>query len=64
MTKVNKSSKHSQRQNWVAVSKHLCVLELDTNKHEELNLVFVHHGEEDEIHHLITIKIANAQKKD
>ncbi len=44
MTKV-KSSKRSHRQNWMAVSKHWCQLEIDTNKHEDLNLVFVNHGE-------------------
>jgi hypothetical protein len=49
MTKVNKSSKDSQRQNWMAVSKHLCELELDTNKCEELNLVFANHGEDNEM---------------
>ncbi len=37
MTKV-KNSKFSQRQNWMAVSKHWCNLEIDTNKHEDLNL--------------------------
>jgi hypothetical protein len=48
MTKV-KNSKCSQRQNWMAVSKHWCNLEIDTNKHEDVNLVFENHGEEDEI---------------
>jgi hypothetical protein len=28
--------------------KHLCKLEIDTNKHEDLNLVFANHGEEEE----------------
>jgi hypothetical protein len=53
MTKV-KSSKCSQRQNWIAVSKHWCNLEIDTNKHEDLNLVFANHGEEDEIYPFTT----------
>jgi hypothetical protein len=34
MTKVEKrSSKRSQRQNWMTVSKNWCNLEIDTNKH-------------------------------
>jgi hypothetical protein len=40
MMKVNKSSKRCQRQNWMEVSKHWCELELDTNKHEDLNILF------------------------
>ncbi len=52
MTKLNKNSKCSQRQNWMEVSKHRCELELDTKKHGDLNLVFANHGEEDEIHPL------------
>jgi hypothetical protein len=63
MTKVNKSSKCSQRQNWIAVSKYWCKLALDTNKEEDLNLVFANHGEEYEIYLLTTIEIAKAQKK-
>jgi hypothetical protein len=59
MTKV-KNTKCSQRQNWMAVSKHLIKLEVDTNKHEDLNLVFVNHGEEDEIYPLTKIEIARA----
>jgi hypothetical protein len=59
MMKV-KSAKCSQRQNWRAVSKHWCKLEVDTNKHEDLNLVFANHGEEDEIYHLTTIEVAEA----
>jgi hypothetical protein len=46
------------------VSKHWCELELDTNKHENLNLVFAKHGEEEEIYPLTKIEIAKAQKKD
>ncbi len=42
MTKV-KNSKCSQRQNLMAVSKHWCNLEIDTNKHEDLNFVFANH---------------------
>ncbi len=62
MTKV-KSSKCSQRQNWMAVSKHWCNLQIDTNKHEHMNLVFANHREEDEIFSLTT-EIAEAQRKD
>jgi hypothetical protein len=54
-TKVNKSSKCSQRQNWMAVSKHWCKLEVDTNKHEDLNLAFANHREDDEKNSLTTI---------
>jgi hypothetical protein len=63
MTKVN-SSKRSQRQNWMAVSKHRCNLDIDSNKHEYLNPVFANHGEEKEIYPLTTIEIAEAQRKD
>jgi hypothetical protein len=42
----------------MAVSKHLCKLEVDTNKNEDLNLVFANHRKEDEIYPLTTIKIA------
>jgi hypothetical protein len=61
MTKV-KSSKRSQRQNWMAVSKHWCKLEVDTNKHKDLNLVFANHGQEDEIYPLTIIEIAKTQQ--
>jgi hypothetical protein len=57
MKKVNTSSKCSQRQNWMAVSNHGCELELDTYKHEYLNLLFANHGEEDDIHPITTIEI-------
>jgi hypothetical protein len=62
MTTVMKNVKGSQRQNWMAVSKHWCKLKVDTNKHEDFNLVFANHGEEDKICPLITIEIAKAQK--
>ncbi len=64
MTKANINSKHSQRYNWIAVSKHWCKLELDPNKHEDLNLVFANHGEEDEMHLHTTVEILKAQNKD
>ncbi len=64
MTKVKKkSSKHSQRQSWSTVSKHWCNLEIDTNKHKDLNFAFANHGEEDEIYPLTTIVIAEVQCK-
>jgi hypothetical protein len=59
MTKVI-GSKRSQRQNKLAVSKHWCQLEKDTNKQEDLNLVFANHREEDEIHPFTTLEIAKA----
>ncbi len=46
--------------------KHLCNLEIeiDTDEHEDLNLVFANHGEEDETYPLTTIEIAEAQRKE
>jgi hypothetical protein len=65
MTRVKKrSSKHSQRQSWMTVSKHWCNLEIDTIELEELNFPFKNHGEEDKIYPLTTIEIAEAQRKD
>jgi hypothetical protein len=58
MTKVNKNSKQSQRLNWMAVSKHWCKLEVDTNKREDLNLLIANHRDEDEIYLLSKIEIA------
>jgi hypothetical protein len=58
MTKVRRrSSKRSQRQSWMTVSKHWCNLEI-------LNFAFANHGEEDEIYPLTTIEIAEALCKD
>ncbi len=42
----------------------MCNLEIDTNKHEDLNFKFATHGEEGEIFILTTIEIAEAQRKD
>jgi hypothetical protein len=65
MTKVKKrSSKCSQRQSWMTISKHWCNLEIDTNKPKDLNFVFANQGEQDEIYPLTTIEIAEAQRKD
>jgi hypothetical protein len=65
MMKVTKrSSKRSHRQSWMTVSKHWCNLDIDTNKHKDLNFAFANHGEKDEIYPLTTIEIAEAQCKD
>jgi hypothetical protein len=56
LTKVKRrSSKRSQRQSWMTVSKNWCNLEIDTNKLEDLNVAFANHREEDEIYPLTTI---------
>ena len=39
-------------------------IDLNTNKHDDWNLVFAHYKEEDKIYHLTTIEIAEAQRKD
>jgi hypothetical protein len=71
MTKV-RNSKSRQRQSWMTVSKNYCKLDIDTvklhidlntNKHDDWNLVFAHHEEEDNIYPLTTIEIAEAQRK-
>jgi hypothetical protein len=52
MTKVKKrSSKCSQRQS----------LEINTNKHKDLDFALTNYGEEDEIYPLTTIETAEAQ---
>jgi hypothetical protein len=48
----------------MTVSKHWCNLEIDTNKHGDLNFAFANHGEENETYPLATIEIAEAQCKD
>jgi hypothetical protein len=48
----------------MAVSKHWCNLEIDTNKHKDSNFAFANHREEGEIYPLTTIEIAEAQHKD
>jgi hypothetical protein len=63
VTKV-RSFQSSRRKNWMTVSKHWCNLNIDTHKPEDLIFAFVNHGEEEEIHHLTTIEIAQAQRKD
>ncbi len=66
-----KNKQSCQRQNWMAGSKSWCKLDIDTeslnlytNKHDDWNLVFAHHKEEDKICPLTTLEIAEAQRKD
>ncbi len=70
MTKV-RNRKSRQRQSWMTVLKNWC--ELDTNsdnlvsytdKHDDWNLVFAHHEEEDKTYPLTLTEIADAQCKD
>jgi hypothetical protein len=70
MTKV-RNRKSCQRQRWMTVSKNWCELDIDsddldsyTDKHDDWNLVFAHHKEEDKIYHLTLTEIADAQHKD
>ncbi len=53
------------------VSKNWCKLDIDsdnldsyTNKHDDWNLVFAHHEEEEEVYPLTLPEIADAQHKD
>jgi hypothetical protein len=71
MTKV-RNSKSCQKQNWMTVSNNWRKLDididkldkdLDTKKHDDWNLLFSHHEEEDKINPLSTIEIAEAQCK-
>jgi hypothetical protein len=55
----------------MTVSKKWCKLDIEsdnldsyTNRHDDWNLVFAHHKEEDEIYPLILTEIAGAQHKD
>jgi hypothetical protein len=70
MTKVG-NRKSRQRQSWITVSKNWFKLNIDsvnldsyTNKHDDWNLVFAHHEEEDRIYPLTLTKIADVQHKD
>jgi hypothetical protein len=65
-TKV-KSKQSCQRQNWMTVLKTWCKLDIDadnldvyTDKHDDWNLVFAHHEEEDEIYPLTILEIEDA----
>ncbi len=69
MTKVRNNS--HQRQCWMVVLKNWGRLDIDsdnldsyTNKHDDWNLVFAHHDEEDEVYPLTLIEIADTQRKD
>jgi hypothetical protein len=65
MIKVKGNSRSVQRQNWLAFSKHWCNVETDnTTKHDDLNLVFATHGEEEKNYPLTILEIAKEQKKD
>jgi hypothetical protein len=55
----------------MTASKNWCKLDVDsdnldsyTNKHDNWNLVFAHHKEEDKIYPLTLTEIADAQRKD
>jgi hypothetical protein len=68
-TKVR--SRSHQRQCWAMVSKNWCELGIDsdnldsyTNKHDDSNLVFAHHKEEEEVYPLTLTEIADVQRKD
>jgi hypothetical protein len=68
-TKVR--SRSCQRQYWVTVLNNWCELDIDldnldsyTNKHDNWNLVFAHHKEEEEVYPLTLTEIADAQRKD
>jgi hypothetical protein len=66
-TKVRNNS--HKRRCWMKVSKNWCKLDIDnldsyTNKHNDWNLVFAHHKEEDKIYPLTLTEIADAQRKD
>jgi hypothetical protein len=69
MTQVRNNS--SQRQCWMMVLKNWCKLDIDsdnldsyTNKHDDWNLVFAHHKEEEEVYPLTLTEIADTQHKD
>jgi hypothetical protein len=53
-TKVNKNSKSSQRQNWMAVSNIMVQIKSRHQQYEDFNLVFTNHGKEDGIYPLRT----------
>ncbi len=64
-------NKSCQRQCWMTVSKNWCELDIDsdnldsyTDQHDDWNLVFAHHEEEEEVYPLTLTEIADAQRKD
>jgi hypothetical protein len=69
-TKVRNKQNH-QSPNWMTVLKNWCKLDTDsdnlnsyTDKHDNWNLVFAHHEEEDKIYPLTLTEMADAQRKD
>jgi hypothetical protein len=50
--------------NWCKLDIDADKLDIDFNKHEDWNLVFAHHKEEDEIPPIAMIEIAEVQHKD
>jgi hypothetical protein len=50
--------------NWCKLDIDTDKLDLNTDKHDDWNLVFAHHDEEEEKYPLTTIEIAKAQHKD
>ena len=52
MTKVSKNSKVVRDKTGWQSQIQWCKLKVDTNKHEDFNLVFTNHGKEDEIYPL------------
>ncbi len=64
-------SRSRQRQCWATVLKNWCKLDIDldnldsyTDKHDDWNLMFAHHKEEEELYPLTLTEIADAQRKD
>ncbi len=53
-TKVDKKSKSVREKTGWQSQIQLCKLKVDTNKHEDFNLVLTNHGKEDEIYPLRT----------
>jgi hypothetical protein len=51
-------------QNWCKLDIDSNNLDSYTNKHDDWNLVFAHHEEEDKIYPLTLTEIADAQRKD
>jgi hypothetical protein len=64
-------NRNHQRQCWMTVSKNWCKLDIDsdnldsyTNKHDDWNLMFAYHKEEEGVYPLTLTEIADAQRKD
>jgi hypothetical protein len=70
MTKVRNKQSY-QRQCWMTVLKNWCKLDINsdnldsyTDKHDDWNLVFAHHKEEDKLYPLTLTEIADGPLKD